>query len=266
MKKIGEIAIVVLIIVIMISGGLTFVFLGTRADNTHYVCIEVNPRVEFLTNSKKKVESVKPLNDEAHTLLIDEQFEGMDIVEAAQKFVDLCTQAGYIDVNGKDNAVRISVLSGLNQSLEVNINRAVSGYLVKNEIFGVVLDGTKDLQQFKQAKKEGVSSEKYDLMLAVKENDDSQDFKQLKKKNNKQLLDIIKKQHEDYVFDYTQEQLENKVKLIDFNRTNYNAHKQGITKATTKQFREEYAKYLKKESGKYEQNFDKTYDIWAQNE
>lgn len=265
MKKGGQIAVIVMVVFIMLSGAITFLLMGVRAGDKHYVCIEINPRVEFLTNRDKEVTSFKPLNEEAKTLLIDEEIVGLPVTEATVKFVDLCARAGYIDVNGKDNAVKISVLSGLNQALEVKLYRAVSKYFTNNEIFGAVFDGSKDLNMYKTAKKQGVSSEKYDLMLAVAENNNGIDIKSLKNKSNKELIDIIEEQHKMYKFEYTDEELANKVKLIDFNRTNYDNHKENITESSIKKFREKYAKYLKTDAKKYEQNFDKTYQIWLEN-
>lgn len=262
MKKSLEITIIIVTIAVIIAGATSFILLGARASDTHYVCVEVNPRIEFLTNKNKDVKSVKPLNEEAKTLMIGENFIGLSIEDASVKFIDLCTKAGYIDVNGKDNAVKISVLSGLNQAMEVKLYRAVSKYFTENEIFGVVLDASKDLEMYKEAKKLKVSSEKLDLMLAVKENNEEIDVEKLKGKSNKQLIDIIEEQHNIYEFDYTNEELANKVKLMDFNRANYDKHMENITEESSKKFREEYTKYLKTNNKIYEQNFDKKYAEW----
>ena len=262
MKKSVQITIIIIAITIVIAGAVSFVLMGARAGGTRYVCVEVNPRVEFLTDKNREVKSVKPINEEAKTLLIDETFVGLSIEEATTKFVDLCARAGYIDINGKDNAVKISVLSGLNQSLEVDLYREVSKYFTDNEIYGVVFDASKDLAIYKAAKRMKVSPEQLDLMLAVKENNNGIDINKIKNKSCKDLIKILEEQHKAYEFEYTEEELANKVKLIDFNRENYENHKANITDKTTRQFREEYSKYLKTENKIYEQNFDKKYVEW----
>lgn len=266
MKKFGEVSLIIGVILIMILGASTFVFMGVKSHVTHYVSIEVNPKVEFLTNSKNLVTSFKPINEEAKQLLINEQFKGLKITDATEKFIDLCTQAGYIDVNEKQNAVKISILSGLNQKLELDLTRRVYKYFTENQIFGAVVDASKDLNMYKSAKNEGVTAEKYDLILAIMQNDDAEDISSLKKKSNKQLLKIIQQQHNDYQFEFTQEELAVKDGLILSNKDKYNNHLNSITKASTKEFREEYTKYLKNDAKKYEQNFDKSYQIWLENE
>lgn len=261
MKNIKQIGIIILVLVVFLSAGVSAIILGVRSTHIHYVCVEVNPRVEFLTDKKHKVTSLMPLNQEAKELLIQEKFVELKIEDAVEKFLTLCARGGYLKVSGEDNAVKLSVLSGLNQGLETDLTRLVNKFFVKNEILGVVIDSSQDLKNFKSAKKMHVSAEKYDLMLAVNENG-GEDMSALKKLSNKKLIEKIQQQHENYNFSYTTSELENKVKLIDFNRVTYQEHLNNITPATTRKFREKLQKFVKENQKKYKVDFDREYNNW----
>ncbi len=236
--------------------------LGARADDTYYVCLEVNPRVEFLTNSKGKVKSVKPINEDAKILLINEDFVGKDMADVAVKWIDLCERAGYIDVTGKDNAIKVTVLAGLTQRFESDIVSKVYKKLSKDNVYCVVTENQNDLHNFKSAKKQSASPEKYDLMLAVTENGGYK-MEDLKSKNSRELIDIIAKQHEEYKFSYTADELALKQSLMDANKQKYDEHMASINDSTTKKFRTEYDKYLKENTHPYDVNFAQCYDKWA---
>lgn len=261
MKNIKQMGVIILVIVVFLGAGISAILLGTRSTHVHYVCVEVNPKVEFLTDKKHKVTSFMPLNQEAKELLIQEQIVGLKIEDAVEKFLTLCTRSGYLKLSGEDNAVKLSVLSGLNQGLESDLTSLINKFYVKNEMLGVVVDSSQDLQNFKSAKKMHVSAEKYDLMLAVNEKG-GDDLMNLKKLSNKKLIEKIQQQHANYNFSYTANELENKVKLIDFNRVSYQEHLNKITPSTTRAFREKQQKHVKKNQKKYKVDFNKEYDNW----
>lgn len=263
MAKLKQIGVVILVLVVFVSAGVVAIVLGTKSSHTHYVCLEVNPRIEFITDSKHLVTSFVPLNQEAKELVIEEDFVGAKIDDAVTHFLTLCAKAGYLKVNGEGNAVKLSVLSGLNQKLEVELFRKINGFFVKNEILGVVIDSSQDLHNFKEAKKLGVSAEKYDLMLALKEDGETADLSELKKFSPKELIEKIKQRHGAYEFSYTETDLNNKVKLIDFNRQNYENHMAGITNETTRKFKENLQQYVRENAKKYKVDFDKRYNEWV---
>lgn len=262
MKKIKQFGIIVMVVVVFVSAGIVAIVLGSRGSHMHYVCLEVNPRVEFITDKSHKVTSLKPLNAEAKELLIQEDFLGTNINDAVEKFLTLCAKSGYIKVNGNDNAVKLTVINGLNQGLEVELTKKINSFFVKNEILGVCVDASTDLQNFKDAKKYGVSSEKYDLMLAAKENDNSLNLKELKKYSNLKLVKTIAAQHKNYEFSYTETELNNKVKLIDFHRIEYEEHLKNITAFSTREFKEKLQKHIRENGKKYKLNWDATYNAW----
>ena len=261
MKKLGEVFIIILIVTAMASGAIVFVMLGSRSTHTHYVCLEVNPRVEFLTDAKHKVKSIKPINEEAKELLINEEFVGLEMGVACDKFLDLCARAGYIKVDG-DNAVKLTVLSGINQALEVNLSKTINEFFVKKNILGVLIDNSQDLEQYKQAKKQGIDIEKYDLMMAVKENNENETIEGLKNKSSKQLIKLIEESHKSYQPAYSEENIANKTKLIDFNRSIYDEHMKSISPESTRTFKEKLKEYRSKNNKKYKVNYNQMYNSW----
>jgi len=261
MKKLGESFIIILVITVFISGAIVFVLMGSRSTHTHYVCLEVNPRVEFLTDSKHTVKSIKPINAEAKLLLIGEEFVGLKMDEACEKFLTLCAKLGYIDVKG-DNAVKLTVLSGLNQALEVNLSKTINKFFVNNNILGILIDNSQDLQQYKDAKSEGVDIEKYDLMMAINENDGNYSLSQLRNKSNKELIKIIKKSHENYQHGYTEDQFNCKLSLLDLNKEKYENHINSINSESTKEFKMDLKKFKEEKTKSYKLDYNKRYNEW----
>ena len=252
-----------LFVVLFVVGAIVLIVVGgVRSSNLKYVCLEVNPRIEFLTDRKDRVQSVKPLNAEAKELIINEDFVGLTMKEACDKFLTLCAKSGYIKVDSKANAVKVSVLSGFNQSLEVDLYQTINKFYVDNNIYGVVVDSSQDLQQYKDAKKMGVNSEKYDLMMAVKESNPNLELKDLKKLSNRKLINKIKESHDKYNFEYSETELNNKVKLLDFYRTIYENHKERITDESTRLFKENLKKYREENTKNYKLDYNETYNEW----
>ncbi len=261
MSKGGQIAIIVLVVVVLIGGALTGLLLGVRASNTYYVCFEVNPRVEFLTNKKGVVKSVKPINEDARILLCGEDYVGKNIKDVAGQWITLCEQTGYLDVDGKDNAIKVTVIAGLTQSFENDVVSKVYEKIINDNIYCVVTENQNDLANYKNAKKEGVNAEKYDLMCAVVENG-GYTMQDVKSKSNKKLIEIIKSQHANYNPNYDEADKALKQSLINTNKTKYNNHIKCITNKTTKQFKTEYDKFLKSNIDSYQVDYLAAYERW----
>lgn len=262
MKKFSEIGIIILVLTVFICTGIVVIMSGTRASHTHYVCLELNPRVEFLADSDHKVKSFKPLNIEAKELLINEEFVGLDIEDATEKFMELCARTGYLKVDGNNNAVKLSVLSGITQSLELNLTRVINKFFVNKNILGIVIDSSQDLQQFKDARKAKVDFEKYDLMMAVKEAYPEISLDELKKLNNRKLIEKIEESHNSYDNSYTDSQLANKVALIDFYREVYDNHINSVNNTTTKKFKDELKEFRATNTRAYKLDYEKKYNEW----
>lgn len=262
MKKFGEYFAIIFVLLIVISAVIVILISGDRSAHIHYVCIECNPRIEFLTDDNHKVKSFKPLNQEAKELIIDEELIGLRMEDATDKFLNLCAKAGYLKADGSNNAVKLTVLSGVNQSLEVRLARKINNFFVDNNILGVLVESSQDLQQYKDAKKLGVSSEKYDLAMAVKESYPEVDIKDLKGLSNRELVKMIEYSHKEYDNSYTEIELNNKVKLIDFYRPVYEQHMGSITSESTRDFKIKLKEFRAEKTKEYKVDFNKKYNEW----
>ena len=109
------------------------------ADNKTVMNISLNPSVEFILDSENKVVSVNALNEEGNLIIGAEAFVGKDAEEAAQLFVKVSHETGFL-VEGNatvaDNAISIS-LSGNEEAatkLYDEIKAQVNTYLSAENI------------------------------------------------------------------------------------------------------------------------------------
>lgn len=268
MKKVGEILIVASIVAVFAIVAVVVSLSGVKNGGQNYVKLEVNPKIEFVTNSKDKVITAFPLNAEAKELMINETFVGLNIADATKKYLELCKALNYLDVERTDNAVKLTVVSGLTQALEVKIYREINNYLTKNEIMGVIVENASDLNTFKKAKKLGVSNGKFALVEAVARLYPDEQKQEIKELNEKQLIEKIATAHAELtmgVETFSETEINNKAKLIDVNRLKLEHHKNNITNKSQSKFKENYVAHSKKTLRKYEQNFDHMHETWVLN-
>lgn len=267
MGKVKEWLIVLVVLIAFVVGVVFFAFMGVKNVEYNYIKLEVNPKVEFITDKNNNIISVFPINKEAKELIVNENFVGMSIWDGSQKFVDLCVQANYIDVETKDNAVKLTVVSGLTEMADVKIYRAITKYFLEHEINCVIIENENDLQEFNEAKKYGVSANKFALMESVCNFDLDLSMKQAKELTEKELINKIKTAHELQVLQTIDcsEELNNKAKLIDFNRAKLNHHKENITTQSVKKFADEYKQFVKGNRRDYKTNFNGKYEEWKRN-
>lgn len=266
MEKKGTIISLIFVVCIVISSALFIIFSGITANEYNYVQLEVNPRVEFICDKNFKVISYRPLNDDAKVVLAGVEYKGMDIEDASADFIDICARVGYIDVNGSDNAVNITVVDGITQALDVHVVQSINEYLQKNEILCAVVENYED-RSMNDAKKEyGICcSNKYKLITTIMEYDKTLTIENLKKLSEVELIDMITNIHTTDKYEPSEEDIELKTKMIDFNRVKYNTHKSAITDATQREFSEIFDDFRNKSSETYRQNFTNQYRNWQNN-
>lgn len=263
MEKKGTIICLVFVVAIVLSAVAFIIFSGITANEYNYVLLEINPKVEFLCDKKYKVVSAKPLNEDAEILLVGVEYKGMDITKATCDFIDICARSGYIDVDGKDNAVNVTIIDGITQALDVHVMQGINKYLRQNEILCSVTETYEDRQIFNEKKENKVCcSNKYKLIKTMLTYVPNGDIQTLKKLNEVNLIDMVNNIHQEYSYTPTQEQIELKTKLIDFGREKYNKHKEKITNSTQREFAEKFDKFQKSEGKKYSLNFEKQYIDW----
>lgn len=134
------------------------------------VGVDINPLIEFVVDENDLVTSFNLVNDDALVLCADVEFIGMNIEEAIELFIQLATEAGYIDIEAEDNAVLFTVLGGddeaLVERLQERIRVRAVAYFARNFINAEVF--TEDFTQsdlLAQANELGINAGKLKLIL-----------------------------------------------------------------------------------------------------
>lgn len=260
MKK-KEIFIIIAVILCFVAVAVVVATTGASNGGNNYVRLEINPKMEFVV-TKGEVVSYRAVNKEAQELLAQEEFLGLSMEEATQKFLDLSARAGYLDVDGEDNAIKITVISGFTQEDDVKVFRTAQKFLSEHEILGVIVQNDNDMEVFKQAKKDKVSPDKYALIKSAKELFPEKSDEELKKLSCKELIKLIREGQESTSKEYSEEDLINKTKLIDFNRVKYEQHEDAITRTSGREFGKKLKKFQEENLTRYEVEFSQEYDKW----
>ena len=264
MEKKATIISLIFVGIIIICAIALIIFSGITAKDYNYVQLEVNPRVEFIVDKNFKVVSFRPINKDAEIILSDISFKGMDIENASTHFIDICAQTGYIDVNGKDNAVNITVIDGITQALDVHITQKINEYLRKNEIMCAVIENYEDRNMFDEKKEHNTCcSNKYKLMKTLNEYDENLQLEKLNKLNEVELINMVENIHSTNRFSPIQEDILAKENLLTQNKEKYEKHKSNITEKTQQEFAEKFEKHQNSEAKKYQENFSKSYNEWV---
>ena len=263
MEKKNTIILLSILTLLVIAIGITIVLNGAISIDSNLVMIEVNPKVEFVVDKDNIVTSYSAVNPEAKILLVQENYIGKKIDEAVPHFLGLCAKANYIDVDSKDNAVKVTILDGLTQALDVRVVESIHKYLKSHEILCSVIENINDLNTHKEAKKHRVDNiNKYRIMKhIVEDNYSNYTIDELNQKTEKELIDIIAMQHTSTPI-YTEYELNEKVKMIDFNREKYDTHMSKITNNTQRAFADTYSKHQKEKAKDYKINYDSKYNEW----
>ncbi len=266
MKKSKEILTIVSILILVVGVGIFIGLKGVKAHNNHYVRIEVNPKIEFITDSHNTVLSYVPINEEAKIVVCQEEFKGLNIEEACLKFIQLCAQTNYINVTSDENAVRITTISGLTHSLENKVYKTINNYFKQNNIKAVVVESENDIDLISEAQDKNIASaNKLMLINAIVEKDNKFTPEQLNKFSETKLIDKLIEIHNSINYSpeaHTVEQLANKTKLVDLNRKHFENHIYALNNKKRSEFNDELKKFKAEKANSYEENFNEAYNNW----
>lgn len=266
MEKKATIISLIFVGIIVICAAALIIFSGITTKEYNYVQLEVNPRVEFIVDKNFKVVSFKPLNEDAEIILSDVNYKGMDIEDASTTFLDLCAQTGYIDVDGEDNAVNITVIDGITQALDVHITQKINEYLRKNEITCAVIESYEDRSMFDEKKENKTCcTNKFKLMKTLNEYDENLSLEKLNKLSEVELIDMVTNIHSSDRFTPSKEDKLAKKTLLEKNKEKYTKHKENITDKTQQEFAKKHEKHQNSVAKKYQENFTKNYNEWKEN-
>ncbi len=263
MEKKNTIIALIFVGVIIVSAVILIITLGITAREYNYVQLEINPKVEFIVDKDFKVVSYRPLNEDAKVLLSNENYKGLDIDDVAVHFIDLAAQTGYIDVDGFDNAVNITVIDGLTQALDVHITEKIYSYLRDNEILCAVVENSEDRKSFDSKKEEGLCcANKYKLISTLASQDSTLDANSLKDLSEIELIDMVTNIHQTNKYTVSSELREKKELLLSANKAKYDKHKKAITNSSQSSFSEVFDDYQKSTGSKYHRDFEQEYINW----
>ncbi len=177
-----------------------------------YVSVEINPAIEFIVDEEDIVISYNLLNEDAAVICVDVDFVGMNIDDAVELFVQLATEAGFIDVDAEDNEVLITVLGddadGVPATIRERLRNRVMRYMAMNYINGIVL--TEDFTQedlIAQADELGVAPSKLKLVLVAQTIDEELTLEAGLEMETSELLEILRVNHQEEISQMTPEQL-----------------------------------------------------------
>ena len=177
-----------------------------------YVSVEINPSIEFIVDEDDNVISYNLLNEDAEVLCVDVDFIGMNIDDAVELFVELATEAGFIDVDSEDNEVLITVFgdeeSEIPKLIRERIRARIMRFMAMNYINGIVL--TEDFTQedlVAQAEELGVAPGKLKLALVAQTIDEELLLEDALAMEVKDLLEIVREHHKEAISEMTDEQL-----------------------------------------------------------
>lgn len=169
----------------------------------YYVAVDINPSIEFIVDGDDIVESFIFLNEDAAILCADLDFTGMNIDDAIELFVQTATEAGYIDPEGEDNAVLITVLGedgeeARMEQIRERIRERLNRHFARRFINALVL--TEDFTQedlLAQAEELGVTAGKLKLALAAQLSDETLVLEELLELPVRDILAIVREHHQE---------------------------------------------------------------------
>lgn len=153
-QNIGKYVALVTALLVVIVAAVFIILMPKRQNPSAIMEMNVNPNVQFLLDQNNKVMQVNYLNDDAQTLLKNTSFKGKTAQQAAQLFVKLSTEAGYIEVSTSGTRVEV-YLSCDNvqtyQNLKENIVNKINKYFDNNGIIaGAVVEISNDIKTASQ--------------------------------------------------------------------------------------------------------------------
>lgn len=141
------------IVLVLIASLIIALVINNKKEKTPATVMtcSVNPQIQFVLNQKDEVMKVVALNNDGQALVMKVDFVGLDAEDAAEMFVKISTEAGYINPDTTGTAVNFD-LSGDKKDyskLQDKIKEQVNEYFDENGIIAGAV--TKVVEDFKEA-------------------------------------------------------------------------------------------------------------------
>ena len=254
--KIVSIITVSIVLAVAMAVSLIIMLVGTKNVSSSFVKLELNPKIEFVCDVHKNIVSFCALNDEAKVVSSNLMFKGETIEDAINLFLTESAKLGFVKLGEEDfNVVKLTVVSGLTQSLDVSVYKSVNKWLAKNEVLGVIIENQNDMEMLKEAKKMNVSSNKLALINSVVNLNSTLNKEHLKNICEKELIDIISDMHKNV--ETTNLFKEQKLELLKQKEQTFLNHISQIDKKKQGEFVQKLRDLNSKEQSKVELNYSK---------
>lgn len=182
-----------IIALVIIAASIVFLVVLNKKQASAVMECNVNPNVQFVLDQNNNVMRVNYLNEDAEALLKEVNFNGKSADEAAKLFVELSTEAGFIEVQTTGTRVDVTISCEKPEKyadLQQKIVNKVNKYFDENGIVaGAVASVKANLAD--AVEKIGVSASK----LA---NKTTEEIFALYEEQSKELEDIAVSLHGDF--------------------------------------------------------------------
>jgi len=192
----------------ILCGGLASFFiinsqLNPSQDAETYVSVSINPAVEFTVNCDDKVISTLATDAEGDEIVQSYNFYGMYIDDACAKFTQLCTEAGYVNLdadetNGDENDVVITVVNAnetVMAQIRTRIQSKIQTYFLNNGIFGKVSQDTLD-EYLSEATTYGLSVGHIKLIMRALDYNPDLTVEELANMTVKEVVALLQTEHQ----------------------------------------------------------------------
>ncbi|MFW5841679.1 MAG: anti-sigma-I factor RsgI family protein [Bacillota bacterium] len=174
---------------------------GVEASSDTYLMVEINPAIEFILDEDDEVVSYAALNDDAETVLAanaDVEFEDMLVDDAIELWLQLATEAGFLDATREDNVVTLTVVNddeGKEAEVRERVRGRAEGYMMGASIGGAVENAGLTMEEFIQEAKDLGVSPGFLRMAYAASADEEITLEEALELSHQELMSIIKEAH-----------------------------------------------------------------------
>ena len=97
-----------------------------QGDTVTYARLDINPSIEFIVDEDENIVSYKLLNEDAKTVAVDLNLEGMNIEEAIEIYLDEAVELGFLDVD-VENQITVTTSEDLDEEADNGDEEADNG-------------------------------------------------------------------------------------------------------------------------------------------
>ncbi len=256
-----HINIIVVAAVVLVAGvvALGISLSGMKNGDYDYVMIDTPGKVEMIVTKDRVIDSVYARNDEGAMLLSLREYIGSDLEEAIDLMLYDSMRLGLIDTTVDDkesnNCIKLTVVSGLTNSLEKRVFTRVYQYLSRHQVYAVILENEKDMKIIRMAREYQISSpDKMELINSIEE-ESGKNITLIRGETEEELIDMIRDIHLGRT-SYTQ-YLSMADERLSMYESKFFDHEESVSDKTAREFATKYEKYLKANNTRFELDLKK---------